>query len=194
MINELDLLGFHYINQLALPSWLDFVVILSRYAWVWLPLYFIAVVIFFRVWPKRLAIRNLIVLLLCIGFIDFTNSSLLKPSINRSRPCQVLESNQLILRVNCGVGKSFPSSHAANHMGLACYLILLMNPVYRRRWGWLLILWALAIGFAQIYVGVHYPTDIFAGFGYGFMIALSFYRLLNKPKGNLNKIGGMTNY
>jgi membrane-associated phospholipid phosphatase len=60
---------------------------------------------------------------------------------------------------------SFPSGHAMGAATLATALILL---TWRGRWHWpvlvLLPLFALTVGVARIYLGVHYPSDILAGF------------------------------
>jgi undecaprenyl-diphosphatase len=45
----------------------------------------------------------------------------------------------------------------------------------------ILLAWALIIGFAQIYVGVHFPSDILAGFLLGILcgfLAYLIYRIL----------------
>jgi undecaprenyl-diphosphatase len=60
---------------------------------------------------------------------------------------------------------SFPSGHAMGSATLATALILL---TWRTRWQWpalvLLPAFALTVGAARIYLGVHYPSDILAGF------------------------------
>jgi undecaprenyl-diphosphatase len=56
-----------------------------------------------------------------------------------------------------------PSSHAANHMGLATFLFLLFRNPFR----WLLPFWALLVGYSQVYVGVHFPMDVGLGWSLG---------------------------
>jgi undecaprenyl-diphosphatase len=60
-----------------------------------------------------------------------------------------------------------PSSHAANHFGLAAFWYWSIKSMTGRKWKWL-SLWAAAVCYAQIYVCKHYPFDIAAGalFGY----------------------------
>ena len=59
---------------------------------------------------------------------------------------------------------SFPSGHAMGSATLACVLILL---AWRTRWRWPVLVVALAftiaVGLSRIYLGVHYPSDILAG-------------------------------
>lgn len=59
---------------------------------------------------------------------------------------------------------SFPSGHAMGSMTLACVLVLLAWHT-RGRW-WVALpacAFALAVGLSRIYLGVHYPSDILAG-------------------------------
>lgn len=59
---------------------------------------------------------------------------------------------------------SFPSGHAMGSATLACVWVLL---AWRTRWRWSVLaaatLFAMAVGFSRIYLGVHFPSDILAG-------------------------------
>ena len=59
---------------------------------------------------------------------------------------------------------SFPSGHAMGSATLACVIVLLC---WRRRWrGTVLALavaFVLGVGVSRVYLGVHYPSDIAAG-------------------------------
>lgn len=59
---------------------------------------------------------------------------------------------------------SFPSGHAMGSMTLATVLVLL---AWRTRWRWpvaaVSALFVLAIGASRPYLGVHYPSDVLAG-------------------------------
>lgn len=65
---------------------------------------------------------------------------------------------------------SFPSGHAMNSMTLAMVLVLLCWSV-RTPWGWgwrwpvtiFAMGFVLLVGLSRIYLGVHYPSDILAG-------------------------------
>jgi undecaprenyl-diphosphatase len=68
-----------------------------------------------------------------------------------------------------GGGWSFPSGHAMNTMvlcAIAAYLLLRLRP-WRAGLAFeiaLLLAWALAVGFSRLYLGVHYISDVAAGF------------------------------
>ena len=59
---------------------------------------------------------------------------------------------------------SFPSGHAMGSMTLATVLVLL---AWRTRWRWWVALpmlgFVLMVGLSRVYLGVHYPSDILAG-------------------------------
>lgn len=114
----------------------------------------------------------LVFFIMTFAIADSTSSSLIKPEVMRIRPCNdVVFKDQIKLRVRCGSGYSFPSSHATNHFALGMFLLV----IFYKRWKpiiWLSLGWAASISYAQIYVGVHYPIDILAGAILGSIIGI----------------------
>lgn len=59
---------------------------------------------------------------------------------------------------------SFPSGHAMGSLALVLTLFLLVRPA---RWRWLAgaggLLFVLGVGWSRMYLGVHYPSDVAAG-------------------------------
>ena len=113
---------------------------------------------------------------------DLIASRLIKPFIGRIRPCnEITLAEDIIRRVPCGSGFSFPSAHATNHFAIAIFLICLFYP----KWKPILplgLFWAFLVSFAQIYVGVHYPIDTMFGALLGTCIGLFTYYFYTKIK------------
>src|SRR5512135_2571135 len=67
-----------------------------------------------------------------IFFADQLSSSVIKPWVDRLRPCHTIDGLPIVqnihLLVSCGPGKSFPSSHAVNNFAVAT----LFTFYYRR--------------------------------------------------------------
>jgi len=153
-----DLWGFAQMDKLrAAAPWLTW--------WVF-RLTFFGSVLFFV--PASLVVpfvlhrrgygRYAIELLLAMGGGVALNE-LLKAYFHRDRP-----TTALIYQY----GLSFPSGHAM--MSMAYYGCLAWLAVqHGRRWGWAVALigWALLIGCSRMYLHVHYPTDVVAGFAGG---------------------------
>ena len=80
---------------------------------------------------------------------------------------------------------SFPSGHAVGSMviyGFVGYLLGKEFESYRGSIYTIAIMLILAIGFSRLYLGVHYPTDIIAGYGVGLLWLTTCLQL--KPKGS----------
>lgn len=110
-------------------------------------------------------------LFLTVGTADIASNYLFKKNCQRLRPCNQVETFENInVRVRCGSGYSFTSSHATNHFAIAWFLIFTLGVELR----WIRIpffLWALSISISQVYVGVHFPLDILCGSILGTTIA-----------------------
>lgn len=171
---QLDQNLFSAINQGMSNPFFDWLMPYLRNRYFWSPLYLFLAIFFVRNYKNR-GWMLLLFFGLTFAITDYLTSSVIKPSVERLRPCNDPEiKNEMNLLIACGSGYSFPSTHAANHFALAFFLI---NMFYRR-WKAILplaLLWAISISFAQVYVGVHYPLDVtfggIIGSMTGFMIA-----------------------
>lgn len=76
-------------------------------------------------------------------------------------------------------GFSFPSGHAMANMAFGFALVLVF---WHTRARWLVALlglgWALAVGASRNYLGVHYPTDVLAGFAASIAWVAGLYLIL----------------
>lgn len=110
---------------------------------------------------KGRMIAFLLIPVIAIG--DQLSSHIIKPLVGRIRPCHELDNVRLL--VGCGSGLSFPSSHAVNSFAVAT----LISRFYKK-YALFLFLLAFLISFSRIYVGVHYPFDVFAGMTLGTIV------------------------
>jgi undecaprenyl-diphosphatase len=105
--------------------------------------------------------RPAIILLLGVGGAALINT-ILKLSFQRARP-------DLWVTVVKETSFSFPSGHAMISAALA---FSVMYILWYTRWRWwavgLGLLYTFTIGLSRLYLGVHYPTDVLAGWAVGF--------------------------
>jgi membrane-associated phospholipid phosphatase len=100
-----------------------------------------------------------------IGLGGFAVNYFIKVSFHRSRP-----PHPLIGQLH---NFSFPSGHATSSFifyGLLTYLVWKsrIHTGYKYLTGSILILFSVLIGFSRVYLRVHYPSDVLAGFCIGF--------------------------
>ena len=82
----------------------------------------------------------------------------------------------------CPVSSSFTSSHAANHFAAAMFIFTTFKKAVSPKWAYL-FLWAFFISYAQVYVGVHFPLDIFCGAIVGLILGYIPAKIFNKRIG-----------
>lgn len=120
----------------------------------------------FLLWKGGLKGRvAVLALLVTIVISDQFCSQFLKELFGRIRPCHDLEGIRVL--VNCGAGKSLPSSHACNNFAAAGILAFFYS-------GYSKVFFSVAaiVAFSRIYVGVHYPFDALFGAIVGIAISL----------------------
>ncbi len=161
VLQQADVYLFHLINGHHV-GWLDAIMPYWREKSTWIPLYLL--VAGFTIWKFRLrGVYFLLALVLTVGLADTISSKVIKPAVHRLRPCNEPSlQNEVHLLIECGGGYSFTSSHATNHFAIATFISMTLGLFFRRI-RLPLYLWATSIALAQVYVGVHYPLDVFVG-------------------------------
>ncbi|MDG1476986.1 MAG: phosphatase PAP2 family protein [Vicingaceae bacterium] len=123
-----------------------------------------------------------------MGLADVVSVKLFKEVFERLRPCHNPIITDLVHTVNghCGGQFGFVSSHATNSFSLAVFVGLLFKKKFRFVMP-VMLFWAVLVSYSRIYVGVHFPLDVFCGGMLGAIIACLVYQvfLFSNQKFNL---------
>ena len=170
LLQQIDTKLFFFVNNGLSNPVLDWLMPIITTKQNWYPLFLIIIV--GLLWKGGKQGRIVVLLLIpVIVLSDQISASVIKPLVDRVRPCEAFES---LGTVHMLIGKktspSFPSSHAANSFAAAA-LFAFFYP--KRQWIYYTI--AAIVGFSRIYVGVHYPFDVLAGAILGLFCAAVIY-------------------
>lgn len=113
-------------------------------------------------------------LALLLGFL--CTNIILKPLVCRTRPWLVVEGLTALVAEHDP--HSFPSGHTCASFAAA----LAWRPHLSKRWANTALVCAVLMGFSRLYVGVHFPTDVFAGAVIGCLCGWLASRLVNKEE------------
>jgi undecaprenyl-diphosphatase len=175
LIADIDLWLFRLANAGGASPWLDrfFLWLTAPPARGWI---FVLLALALSVFGGRRGRAAVLVMLAAVAATDLTAAELVKPALDRLRPCFALPEVSLLLPRQAH-SPSFPSSHAANAFAVA----VLLFPVSRSLGvGGILI--AALIAYSRLYLGVHYPSDLLGGTVLGILIALACKRLLPRAE------------
>lgn len=113
----------------------------------------------------------------CTVAVSAISNFLLKLVFARDRPD--------ILRLIDEDNYSFPSGHAMTNMAFYAILLLLtLKYVENKKIKWLVsivcVVMPILIGFSRVYLGVHYASDVIAGWFFGLAVAVIIYSIFDR--------------
>jgi undecaprenyl-diphosphatase len=173
-IKEWDTQLFLMLNSLHTPL-MDTAMYWITDRFFWFPFYGLIIFYLIRRY-KWQGLWMIITIVLAITLADQIASAFFKPYFLRSRPCYEESIGQLVHLVRgCGGRYGFVSSHASTTFAFAMLMWLLLRNTHSSVS--YLFYWAFLVSYSRIYVGVHYPLDLFFGALLGIICALLLYSL-----------------
>lgn len=157
------------INHAHTPA-LDSVMIFASNRYAWVPAYALLIMVLIDLF-RRNALLLLPLVIAAVGLADSITSRLFKPFFARLRPCHDGKLAGLLhLPDGCGGQFGFLSSHAANSMALAVFLLLVLPQGRFRFTKGLAFVWAALLSYSRMYLGAHYPSDVLGGAAIGALL------------------------
>lgn len=165
-ILDLDTQLFIFLNGLGSETYDNLWLIITKQVnWITFFL-FLFYIIYKEIGIKKTGYLLLFIAVLVLATDQITN--LFKYTFQRPRPCNNPEINSFIRIVQSRSSFSFFSGHAANTMAVATFLYFIFRK--QIKYFWLLFLWPLIFAYSRIYLGLHYPLDIFSGYLCGLLL------------------------
>ncbi|MBO3116720.1 phosphatase PAP2 family protein [Winogradskyella sp. DF17] len=169
---------FLFLNNLGTEQWDGFWMFYTH-KFNWIPFYALLLFLLYKHLGKQ---RILMLILVVVALITFTDqiTNLFKYGFERYRPChqEDLQSIMRIVKEGCGGRFGFFSGHASNSMAVAVFVGLILRNTYKNLI-FLLLVWAAAMAYSRIYIGVHYPLDVVCGMAFGALSGFVFFKLNN---------------
>jgi membrane-associated phospholipid phosphatase len=138
----------------------------------------------FWLWRSRLYRSGVIFAIACLGALVLNQG--LKLFFAKPRPqlwpAQIIETTF-----------SFPSGHALGSLVVYGFLAYLVGNRFPKVAVWsyaIAVVLIFSIGLSRLYLGVHWPTDVIAGYGVGFLWLMTCIALLKRSSNSKFQIFG----
>lgn len=169
-----------YLNNLGSEPFDTIWLTLTKFT-SWIPLFLLLITLIFLKNPPKIAAKKMLwftLMILSIVKLIF----LTKDTVARLRPNNDLAIADEIRTLLSPQDYSFFSGHASASFCISTLAVLFLRKDFK--WIYLLFLWPIVFSYSRIYLGIHYPIDIFTGVIVGCTWALLFwwgYRKIKVP-------------
>ena len=153
-----------YLRSDFLTPLMKFITHLGDSGWIWIACAFVLLLLS----KER---RTGLVMAVSMIFNLLATNLVLKNLLARTRPYEVVEGLHRIIEAPGDF--SFPSGHTACSFAAAVVILLMCS----KKAGIAAMTLAVLISFSRLYVGVHFPTDVFGGAVVGTLCALLAWKL-----------------
>ncbi|TVZ51866.1 phosphatase PAP2 family protein [Dokdonia sp. Hel_I_53] len=164
---------FLFLNGLGNSTWDQFWLIVTNKLSS-IPLYALLLIFIYKSYGFKGTIITVISVALLITCVDQL-ANIFKHGFMRPRPCRVEEFKEVIRYVAVRCGRyGYYSAHAGNSMAVAVFTGMVLRST-KKHLLFVLLFWAVLVGYSRIYVGVHYPGDVLSGWVVGAILGYTFY-------------------
>ncbi len=162
-----------YLNSLGSETWDQFWILITN-QFNWIPFFLFLFFLLFKAYGWKKGLLLIVVVALLVSFSDqFVN--LIKNHFGRLRPNNDPSINNIIRILKTPHSFSFVSGHSTTSFAVTTFMITTLKNHYK--YLFLLLLWPFFFAYSRIYLGVHFPIDIFIGMLLGIVIGYIFYKI-----------------
>lgn len=178
ILENLDFTLFRLINQTLSAAWLDQFMILLSSKYFWIPLYLLIIFRIFRFNAVKKSMVMILFLILAFAVSDSFSSRIMKPVFKRKRPFLHQELTARLPDGPAGSKYGFVSSHSANFFAVLLLSGLFFGFNRKQLLAWLSM--AVLVAYSRVYLGVHFPGDVFGGALLGVLVASGLWFLYRR--------------
>ena len=160
-------------------DWLDPIMKFVSSNWLWFSIIALFISLSIVYYKKKFWVP-IVFAILCYVLTE-NGSHFCKETVKRYRPTHNLEIGSQVHTVdNYRGGKyGFFSGHAADGFGLALITLLFIRKKF---YTIIVISWTVIVSYSRMYLGVHYPFDVFCGMIWGLISATAVFLLYKRLK------------